>query len=54
MEPFLTDNAKVGNKAELKVDLIRLLAKHGYPPITKDEVFKEIFEQAENFKRYRR
>lgn len=40
-------------KAELKVDLIMLLAKHGYPPITKDEVFKEIFEQAENFKKYR-
>jgi type I restriction enzyme R subunit len=30
-----------------------LLAKHGYPPITKDEVYKEIFEQAENFKKYR-
>ena len=41
-------------KAELKVDLIMLLAKHGYPPITKDEVFKEIFEQAENFKRFRK
>ena len=41
-------------KAELKVDLIILLAKHGYPPITKDEVFKEIFEQAENFKRFRK
>ncbi|RXK14050.1 type I restriction endonuclease [Halarcobacter mediterraneus] len=40
-------------KAELKVDLIMLLAKHGYPPITKDEVFKEIFEQAENFKKYK-
>lgn len=40
-------------KAELKVDLIMLLAKHGYPPVTKDEVFKEIFEQAENFKKYR-
>lgn len=38
-------------KAELKMDLIKLLAKHGYPPITKDEVFKEILEQAENFKK---
>jgi type I restriction enzyme R subunit len=37
-------------KAELKVDLILILAKHGYPPVTKDEVFKEILEQAENFK----
>lgn len=40
-------------KAELKVDLILILAEHGYPPVPKDEVFKEIFEQAENFKKYR-
>lgn len=39
-------------KAELKVDLIILLAENDYPPITKDEVFKEIFEQAENFKKH--
>lgn len=39
-------------KAELKVDLIILLAENDYSPITKDEVFKEIFEQAENFKKY--
>jgi type I restriction enzyme, R subunit len=39
-------------KAELKVDLILILAEHGYPPVPKDEVFKEIFEQAENFKKY--
>jgi len=37
-------------KAELKVDLILLLAKFGYPPVDRDEVYKEIFEQAENFK----
>lgn len=40
-------------KAELKVDLIMLLAKHGYPPVDRDEVYKEIFEQAENFKNNR-
>ena len=40
-------------KAELKVDLILLLGKHGYPPVDRDEVYKEIFEQAENFKQYR-
>ena len=40
-------------KAELKVDLIILLAKHDYPPVDRDEVYKEIFEQAENFKKYR-
>jgi type I restriction enzyme R subunit len=28
------------------------LAEHGYPPVPQDEVFKEIFEQAENFKKY--
>ncbi len=41
-------------KAELKVGLILVLAKHGYPPVDRDEVYKEIFEQAENFKAYRR
>jgi len=40
-------------KAELKVDLIMLLAKHKYPPVNRDEVYKEILEQAENFKKNR-
>lgn len=40
-------------KAELKVDLIMLLAKFAYPPVSRDEVYKEIFEQAENFKKNR-
>lgn len=39
-------------KAALKMDLILILDAHGYPPVTNDEVFKEIFEQAENFKKY--
>ncbi|MCA1778327.1 MAG: DUF3387 domain-containing protein, partial [Xanthomonadaceae bacterium] len=39
-------------KAELKADLVVLLANHGYPPVDRDEVYKEIFEQAENFKKY--
>lgn len=39
-------------KAELKVDLIILLAKNDYPPVDRDEVYTEIFEQAENFKKY--
>jgi type I restriction enzyme, R subunit len=39
-------------KDELKMDLILLLAEYDYPPVTNDEVFKEIFEQAENFKKY--
>jgi type I restriction enzyme R subunit len=41
-------------KAELKVELIILLAENDYPPIDRDEVYKEIFEQAENFKKYQR
>ncbi len=45
-------NQKENIKAELKVDLILTLAEYDYPPVTKDEVFKEIFEQAENFKKY--
>ncbi|TWT71494.1 hypothetical protein Pan14r_38040 [Crateriforma conspicua] len=40
-------------KAELKVDLILVLADHGYPPVDRDEVYREIYEQAENFKKYR-
>jgi type I restriction enzyme R subunit len=38
-------------KAELKVGLILVLAEYGYPPVDRDEVYKEIFEQAENFKK---
>ena len=38
-------------KAELKVDLILLLHEFRYPPVDRDEVYKEIFEQAENFKK---
>ncbi|MGB6152917.1 MAG: type I restriction enzyme endonuclease domain-containing protein, partial [Pricia sp.] len=40
-------------KAALKVGLILLLDEHGYPPVERDEVYTEIFEQAENFKRNR-
>lgn len=39
-------------KYELKADLIVLLDDYGYPPIDRDEVYKEIFEQAENIKKY--
>lgn len=40
-------------KAEMKADLIILLAERNYPPVDRDEIYKEIFEQAENFKKYR-
>ncbi|WP_455110512.1 type I restriction endonuclease subunit R [Porphyromonas sp.] len=47
-----TDWATRGDiKDSLKMDLIILLEEHGYPPVTNDAVFKEILEQAENFKR---
>ncbi len=45
-------NQRADIKAELKVDLILLLVENGYPPVDRDEVYKEIFEQAENFKEY--
>ena len=38
-------------KSALKVDLIILLDEFGYPPVERDEVYGEIFEQAENFKK---
>lgn len=38
-------------KSELKVGLILLLDGFGYPPVERDEVYVEIFEQAENFKK---
>lgn len=40
-------------KSALKVGLILLLDEHGYPPVERDEVYSEIFEQAENFKKNR-
>jgi len=38
-------------KSTLKVGLILLLDEYGYPPVERDEVYVEIFEQAENFKK---
>ncbi len=38
-------------KSTLKVGLILLLDEFGYPPVERDEVYVEIFEQAENFKK---
>lgn len=47
-------NKREDIKSSLKVDLIILLDKYDYPPIIKrDEVYYEIFEQAENFKKNR-
>ena len=38
-------------KSALKVELILLLDEFGYPPVERDEVYVEIYEQAENFKK---
>lgn len=46
-------NQREDIKAELKADLIILLAEHDYPPVDRDEVYQEVFEQAEGFKRGR-
>lgn len=43
-------NKREDIKAGLQFDLILLLDEWDYPPIDRDEVYKEIFEQAENFK----
>lgn len=40
-------------KSALKVGLILLLDEYGYPPVERDEIYKDIFEQAENFKKNR-
>ena len=39
-------------KAELQADLIIVLDDNGYPPVAIDEAYKEVLEQAENFKKY--
>ena len=39
-------------KANLQFDLAVILDEYGYPPVTIDDVFKEVLEQAENFKKY--
>lgn len=38
-------------KASLKVELIVLLHQFGYPPVTCDDVYMGVLEQAENFKK---
>ena len=48
---YIDWDKKADIKAQLKVQVILTLAKHKYPPATRDEVFKAIFEQAEYFKK---
>lgn len=46
-------NKRSDIKSALKAGLIMLLDEYGYPPVERDEVYVEIFEQAENFKKNR-
>ncbi|WP_216689216.1 type I restriction endonuclease subunit R [Hymenobacter siberiensis] len=46
-------NKREDIKSTLKVGLILLLDEFGYPPVERDEVYGEIFGQAENFKKNR-
>ncbi|AVI31348.1 type I restriction enzyme endonuclease domain-containing protein [Acinetobacter baumannii] len=50
---YIDWNKREDIKAELQFDLMVLLDEWGYPPIDRREVYKEIFEQAENFKKNR-
>ena len=40
-------------KSMLKVELIMLLDENGYPPVERDEVYEQVFAQAENYKKNR-
>jgi type I restriction enzyme R subunit len=46
-------NKREDIKSALKVELILLLDEFGYPPVERDEVYSEIFDQAQNFKKNR-
>jgi type I restriction enzyme R subunit len=39
-------------KNELNMDLTKLLYENGYPPEWDDEVFQQVLEQSENYKKY--
>lgn len=46
-------NKREDIRSALKVELILALDEFGYPPVERDEVYLEVFEQAENFKKNR-
>lgn len=45
-------DVRIDVKAEFEADLMILLDENGYPPVPRNEVYNEVFEQAENFKKY--
>ena len=50
---FIDWDKRADIRAQLKVQIILTLAQYKYPPATRDEVFKAILEQAENFMKNR-
>lgn len=51
---FPDQNIRYDIKSSLKIGLFLLLDEFGYPPVERDEVYVEIFEQAENYKKNNR
>ena len=47
------DWQNTAKKAELEADLIVLLDENGYPPVPQDEVINDVFEQAENYGKFK-
>lgn len=45
-------SSKSDIKASLESDVIRLLNKNGYPPMTFEEVYEKVLAQVENYKKY--
>lgn len=45
-------SSKSNIKASLQSDIIRLLNRNGYPPMTFEDVYEKVLAQVENFKKY--
>ena len=45
-------SSKSNIKASLQSDVIRLLNRNGYPPVTFEDVYNKVLSQVENFKKY--
>lgn len=49
---YIDWSSKQDIKASFQSDVIRLLNKNGYPPITFEDVYNKVLAQVENFKKY--
>ncbi len=45
-------SSKSDIKASLQSDIIRLLDRNGYPPMTFEDVYAKVLAQVENYKKY--